>query len=73
MKTQDIIFLSIVVYLIVYKKQKYFPMFGLGSLLLSIGFFASWIFFTAERLTWYAAGFFFIGIIYSMTERKELI
>lgn len=57
MKPQDIIFLIIFAALLIVKKKQWFVYAGLGSLALAIPLFSSWIFFTAERLTWYAAAF----------------
>ena len=63
MKPQDIIFLIIFAVLLIMKKQQWFVYAGLGSLVLAIPLFASWVFFTAERLTWYAAAFLGTAII----------
>lgn len=57
MKPQDIIFFIVFAILVITKKPRWLVYAGLGSLVLSIPLFASWVFFTAERLTWYAAAF----------------
>ena len=44
---------------------------GLFCLFLAIPLFQFWIFFTAERLTWYAASFFAYSI--ALLTVKELI
>jgi hypothetical protein len=64
MKIQDIGFIIAIILLLVARKPKLFVYAGLASLVLAIPLFAKWIFFTAERLTWYSAGFFlcFIGM-----------
>lgn len=69
MKIQDIIFLIALAFLIYKKDPRWAAMAGLGSLALSIPLFATWIFFTAERLTWYAAAFFLLSIVFHL--RKE--
>lgn len=71
MKPQDIFFFLVVIVLIVSKKEKLAVFFGILSLLLAIPLFAKWIFFTAERLTWYAAGFFLLGIFLSMISKTK--
>lgn len=66
MKIQDTLFLVALVILLALRKQRYFVFAGLGSLTLAIPLFAGWVFFTAERLTWYAAGFFLIYLLFSL-------
>lgn len=58
MKTQDIVFF--VALLLLLKKPGWLLWIGLGCFVLAIPLFAQWIFFTAERLTWYGAAF--IGV-----------
>lgn len=65
MKPQDIIFFIVVLVGLMLGRPKYFVWIGLLSLCLAIPLFARWIFFTAERLTWYAAGYFMISIVLS--------
>ncbi len=66
MKPQDIIFLIIVVFLIIKNNPKWLTIAGLLCLVVSIPLFASWVFFTAERLTYYAAGFFLLAIFLNL-------
>jgi len=66
MKIQDILFFLVLVVLVVLRKPRLFVWMGLISLILAIPLFATWIFFTAERLTWYAAAFFLIFIGFSL-------
>lgn len=63
MKPQDIIFIIVLLALIYKRNPKWAAVVGVGSLLLSIPLFATWTFFTAERLTWYAGAFFLLSII----------
>lgn len=63
MKVQDILFLIILAALIFKWNPRWFVWAGIMSLILSILLFYFWIFFTAERLTWYAAVFFLISIL----------
>lgn len=66
MKPQDAVFFLALLVLFIIRKPRLFLVAGLSSLVLSIPLFASWIFFTAERLTWYAAAFFAAFIIISL-------
>lgn len=63
MKPQDILFLLIILVLLWKRNPKYLLIAGLLCLLLSIPLFHFWIFFTAERLVWYAAAFFLTAIV----------
>jgi len=71
MKPQDILFILILIILIFKKKPKWLVIAGLTCLLIAIPLFATWTFFTAERLTWYSAGFFLIAIVFSILEAKN--
>ena len=56
-KLQDVGFILVFVVLLMIRRPKLLLMAGLISWMLAIPLFAMWIFFTAERLTWYGAGF----------------
>lgn len=73
MKIQDFIFLIVLAGILLTRKPKLLVFAGLGSLVLAIPLFTKWVFFTAERLTWYAAGFFLIFILYRLfqTQTRE--
>lgn len=64
MKIQDIAFFAVLILLILKGSPRLMIACGLLCLLLSIPLFSLWIFFTAERLTWYAAGFFLLSIVF---------
>ncbi len=66
MKLQDLFFVVVLTLLLVLRKPRLLVWAGLISLILAIPLFAKWIFFTAERLTWYAAAFFLIFILFSL-------
>ena len=66
MKAQDIAFIIAIGILLSRRMPRWFAWAGLGSLILAIPLFAGWIFFTAERLTWYAAGFFLLFLLFSL-------
>lgn len=72
MKIQDVVFLVVLLFLVLKHNPKWAAIAGLISLVLSIPLFSFWIFFTAERLTWYAAAFFLLAIIlYIAQSQKE--
>lgn len=72
MKIQDIAFFLVFAYLLYRFQPRLSVSFGLMCLLLSIPLFAAWVFFTAERLTWYASGFFLLAIAqYIFAFRKK--
>lgn len=66
MKIQDILFLVICAFLLWKRNPRWAAVMGLLSLLAAIPLFATWTFFTAERLTWYAAAFFLLSILFSL-------
>lgn len=63
MKPQDILFLIAVLALLIKREPKWFVLAGLLCLIAAIPLFSLWVFFTAQRLVYYAAGFFSIGIL----------
>lgn len=71
MKPQDIAFIVIFIALIIYRKPKLLVAAGLACLLISMPLFAKWIFFTAERLTWYAAAFFLLAIVVNIWKLRD--
>ncbi len=66
MKLQDIGFFFLFVTLLGFRRPVLFVGAGLTCLALAIPLFATWTFFTAERLTWYAAAFFLAFILISL-------
>lgn len=71
MKLQDMVFFAVLVGLLVMKNPRYFAYAGLLSIFTAIPLFSFWIFFTAQRLTWYAAAFFSMAIVLSFFTMKE--
>jgi hypothetical protein len=63
MKPQDILFILIIIALLWRRDPKYFILAGLICMVFAIPLFQFWVFFTAERLIGYAAGFLFIAIV----------
>ncbi len=65
MKVQDIGFFLVFIVLLILRKPRIFLIAGLISWMLAIPLFAGWIFFTAERLTWFGAAFVFTFLLFS--------
>lgn len=65
MKIQDMGFLVVFLAVLWTKNSRIATLAGLLCLILAIPLFAAWIFFTAERLTWYAAAFLLLSIALS--------
>lgn len=57
MKVQDTFFFAVFLLLLLKRNPRLYAFAGLLCLILAIPLFTSWIFFTAERLTWYAGAF----------------
>jgi ABC-type bacteriocin/lantibiotic exporter with double-glycine peptidase domain len=63
MKIQDIGFLFVFAALLILRRPKLLLIAGLVSWILAIPLFATWVFFTGERLTWYGAAFIFASLL----------
>lgn len=63
MKIQDLAFGLVLLIVLVIKNDRLATLIGLACLLLAIPLFSFWIFFTAQRLTYYAAVFFLLSIV----------
>lgn len=72
MKIQDGLFFIIFILLVLLKKPQWFTFAGLFCLFLSIPLFVSWVFFTAQRLTWYAVALLLTSVIYAYY-RKDIV
>ncbi|MEK7577085.1 MAG: hypothetical protein AAB492_00520 [Patescibacteria group bacterium] len=72
MKPQDIVFGIILGTFLALKNPLLFAWTGLLMLSISLPLFALHIFFTAERLTWYAAAFFLFFILFSFTPSHKV-
>ena len=67
MKIQDILFFAVFGTMLLLRKPKLMGIAGLMCLVFAMPLFALHVFFTAERLTWYAAAFFFVSLVPSKT------
>ena len=72
MKIQDIAFFFTLAALFAIRRPILFVWAGLGCLVLAIPLFATWTFFTAERLTWYAAAFLLAFILISLLRPRRV-
>lgn len=72
MKIQDILFVAILLLLLIIHKRQFFVFAGLGCYSLAILFFVNWIFFTAERLTWYGSFFILLSLIVPNLQRNTV-
>lgn len=71
MKIQDLGFLLMFALVFSLARPRLSVALGLFCLVLAMPLFAGWIFFTAERLTWYAAAFFALAILQILWEGKH--
>lgn len=63
MKIQDILFIAVLIFFLYRGRPKETVLGGILSLILSVPLFSFWVFFTAERLVWYAFAFFFLSVL----------
>jgi len=71
MKVQDLFFFTVFLVVAWRRNGRLAAAVGLACLLLAIPLFSFWIFFTAERLTWYAAAFFLLSVIFAYYENRR--
>lgn len=71
MKIQDILFFIVFASIMYIRKPRIAVLTGIACLLASIPLFSFWVFFTAERLTWYATAFFLSVVIMLLFQVKE--
>lgn len=72
MKPQDIGFFLALAALLLARKPRLFLIAGVISWILAIPLFATWTFFTAERLTWYGAAFILTFLLFSFVGRDRV-
>ncbi len=68
MKPQDVLFVLVLISILISRRMKLALYAGMLCLILAIPLFSAWIFFTAERLTWYAAAFFTAFLLISIVK-----
>lgn len=72
MKIQDIIFILIFAMAAKKRKKNLTAVMGLICLIIAMPLFYFQIFFTAERLTWYGAGFILLSIVKQVSRRDDV-
>ncbi len=55
MKPQDLLFIVSLFLILRFSKEQFIPAIALICIVMAIPLYATWTFFTAERLIWYAA------------------
>ncbi len=73
MKPQDIIFFLLFLLFVYKRNSRWTTIAGIVCLLIAMPLFAKWIFFTAERLTWYAGALFCLSLFQQLYEIKKEI
>lgn len=63
MKIQDILFIIILLLLLWKRKPEWLVGVAIFSVIIAVPLFAKWIFFTAERLTYYGFGFLLCAVV----------
>lgn len=63
MKPQDLGFFVVFIILLFLRRPKVLLIVGLVCFILAIPLFATWTFFTAERLTWYGVAFILASLL----------
>ena len=58
-----LLFIAVFIVLILKRNSKFSTIAGILCLLVSIPLFATWIFFTAQHLVYYAFAFFILSVI----------
>lgn len=71
MKIHDIIFGIVFVIILIKRRSQIAALAGIGCLLLAMPLYAKWIFFTAQRLVWFAAAFFSLALIIEVWNSRK--
>lgn len=70
MKIQDLIFIIALVVLLYKKNVRFVILTGIFFLVIALPLFTFWIFFTAQRLVYFAALFFFISAVFLLFKKE---
>lgn len=71
MKPQDILFLLILLTILWKRNPIYAVIVALLCLIISMPLFQLWVFYTAERLVMYGAGFLLLAMVLFYFEKKD--
>lgn len=73
MKIQDLVFLVVLAVIILFKRWSWLWWAGVACLILAIPLFATWTFFTAQRLVWYAILFLAAFVFLSALRLRKIV
>ncbi len=71
MKIQDIAFIIVFLAVLLKRNPTLSALIGIICLILSMPLFSLWVFFTAERLTWYSAVFFALSAFFHLVHKEK--
>lgn len=71
LKPQDLLFVVIFVLLFIKRDARLFAIAGLISVALSIPLFSEWVFFTAQKLVWFAFIFFATAVVLNLIKLRH--
>lgn len=71
MKIQDFLFIGLFLIFLFKRDTQITVLAGIIFLLASMPLFYFWIFFTAERFTWYAVAFFLASVFFQLKQIRN--
>jgi len=71
LKPQDLLFIAVFILLLIKRDPKIFAAAGLSCLIVSIPLFSQWVFFTAQRLVWFAFLLFSFAVILNLAKLRH--
>lgn len=71
LKPQDLFFVLVFVMLLIKRDPRIFAIAGLICISLSIPLFSQWIFFTAQKLVWFAFLFFLTAVVLNLVKLRH--
>lgn len=70
MKLQDVLFFGVFIWLLLKRNSKWLAIAGLNCFIIAMPLFEGWVFFTAERLTWYGSALIATSLFISLIEHR---
>ncbi len=70
-KPQDLLFIAVFLLLLIKRDPRYFAIAGLICIGISVPLFSQWVFFTAQRLVWFAFLFFSFAVILNLIKLRH--
>lgn len=71
LKPQDLLFVVVFVLLFIKRDPRLFASAGLIYIALSIPLFSQWVFFTAQKLVWFAFLFFLTAVVLNLIKLRH--